>query len=47
MFARVVKIAANGQRYDSVAGSGFQTAMAQFLPKASGWHLTYHIVDSR
>jgi len=37
----------NGQRYDSVAGSGFQTAMAQFLPKASGWHLTYHIVDSR
>jgi hypothetical protein len=38
---------ANGQRYDSVAGNGFQIGMAQFLQKASGWHLTYHIVGSR
>jgi hypothetical protein len=38
---------ANGQRYDSVAGSGFQTAMAQFLPKASGWQRSFHTDDCR
>ncbi|MBW1613338.1 MAG: hypothetical protein JRJ57_05050 [Deltaproteobacteria bacterium] len=31
-------IVANGQRYDSVAGNGLQTVVADFLPEPGGVH---------
>ena len=39
-------IGGNGQRYDSVAGNGFQTVVADFLPEPGGVHagkFTSHI----
>ena len=34
----VITIGPNGQRYDSVAGNGFQTVVAGFLPEPGGVH---------
>jgi len=47
MICLLVKMHYIGQRYDLVAGSGFQTAMAQFLPKASGWQRSFHTNEGR
>ncbi len=39
IFLNVFPIMAyNGQRYDSVAGNGFQTVVAGFLPEPDGVH---------